>query len=158
RIALSPVSRFRLMPPLLPLLPLLIAPTLSATTAGPANIAGPASNAGEDAFEDAKHWTVQIRTSVSRPFTQDEMGSFQGAGLVVDAKRGWVLTNAHVASNSYSHMTVTFFCGEPVPAQRLYVDPHLDLAVVAYDTAKAGRTPKEPALDCDSSPPIGHPV
>jgi putative serine protease PepD len=143
---------------LLPLSLLLIAPALAASNTGLPTNAGPASNAGEDAFEDAKNWTVQIRTSVSRPFTQDEMGSFQGAGLVVDAKRGWVLTNAHVASSSYSHMTVTFHGGEPVPAQRLYVDPHLDLAVVAYETAKVGRTPKEPKLDCDSSPPIGHPV
>jgi S1-C subfamily serine protease len=142
---------------LLPLSLLLVAPTLAAANAGPASNVVPA-NAGEEAFESAKHWTVQIRTSVSRPFTQDEMGSFQGAGLVVDAKRGWVLTNAHVASSSYSHMTVTFYGGEPIPAQRLYVDPHLDLAVVAYDPAKVGRTPAEPELDCDASPPIGHPV
>jgi S1-C subfamily serine protease len=129
------------------LLPLLLnAPTLVA------------QNAGEDAFKDAKDWTVQIRTSVSRPFTQDEMGSFQGAGLVVDAQRGWVLTNAHVASSSYSTVTVTFQGGEPMPARRLYVDPHLDLAVIAYDPAAAARTPKEPELACDVSPPIGHPV
>jgi serine protease DegQ len=129
-----------------------------AATAAPATAAIDAGQAGENAFADAKNWTVQIRTLVSRPFAQDEMGSFQGAGLVVDAKRGWVLTNAHVASSSYSQMTVAFQRGEPMPARRVYVDPHLDLAVVAYDPAALGRTPKEPELDCDASPPIGHPV
>jgi S1-C subfamily serine protease len=145
----------RLLLPLLPLsLSLLLnAPALEASMSGDL-----AEKAGEDAFRDAKDWTVQIRTSVSRPFTQDEMGSFQGAGLVVDARRGWVLTNKHVASSSYSTITVTFHGGEPLPAQRVYVDPHLDLAVVAYDPAAAKRTPKEPVLDCNSSPPIGHPV
>ena len=139
---------------LLPLSLVLIAPALAANT-----VPNPApSNAGEDAFKDARDWTVQIRTSVSRPFTQDEMGSSQGAGLVVDAKRGWVLTNAHVASTSYSHITITFHGGTPIPAQRLYVDPNLDLAVVAYDPAAAKRTPREPQLDCETSPPIGHPV
>jgi S1-C subfamily serine protease len=145
----------RLLLPLLPLsLSLLLnAPALEASMSGDL-----AEKAGEDAFRDAKDWTVQIRTSVSRPFTQDEMGSFQGAGIVVDARRGWVLTNKHVASSSYSTITVTFHGGEPLPAQRVYVDPHLDLAVVVYDPAAATRTPKEPVLDCNSSPPIGHPV
>ena len=142
-----------LLPLSLSLSLLLVAPVLAAT-----NSAADAEKAGEDAFEDAKNWTVQIRTSVSRPFTQDQTGSFQGAGMVVDARRGWVLTNKHVASSSYSSVTVTFHGGEPLPAQRLYVDPHLDLAVIAYDPSAAGRTPKEPELDCDASPPIGHPV
>ena len=79
--------------------------SLSLLLAAPAfaarNYAEDAEKAGEDAFKDAKDWTVQIRTSVSRPFTQDETGSFQGAGMVVDARRGWVLTNKHVASSSY---------------------------------------------------------
>ena len=94
---------------------LLVAPAFAADGAPAADAA---ERAGEDAFRDAKNWTVQIRTSVSRPFTQDQMGSFQGAGLVVDARRGWVLTNKHVASSSYSTITVTFHGGEPLPAQR----------------------------------------
>jgi S1-C subfamily serine protease len=120
--------------------------------------AGIAQNASEDAFRDAATWTVQIRTSVSRPFAEDELGSWQGAGLVVDARRGWVLTNAHVASRSYSNISVSFRDGDPLPATRLYVDPHLDLAVVAYDASRLERAPPEPTLDCKGSPPVGHPV
>ena len=123
-----------LLPLSLSLSLLLVAPALAA-----GNSAAAPEKAGEDAFEDAKDWTVQIRTSVNRPFTQDQTGSFQGAGMVVDARRGWVLTNKHVASSSYSSVTVTFHGGEPLPAQRLYVDPHLDLAVIAYDPSAAGR-------------------
>jgi serine protease Do len=115
-------------------------------------------NNGEDAFRDATSWTVQIRTSVGRPFVEDDLGSSQGAGLVVDARRGWVLTNAHVASRSYSNISVSFQSGNPLPAQRIYVDPHLDLAVIAYDPSALERAPREPKLDCNASPPVGHPV
>jgi len=120
--------------------------------------AGIAQNSGEDAFRDAATWTVQIRTSVSRPFAEDELGSWQGAGLVVDERRGWVLTNAHVASRSYSNISVSFRDGDPLPATRLYVDPHLDLAVIAYDASRLERAPREPTLDCEGLPPVGHPV
>ena len=34
-----------------------------------------AENAGEDGFRSAADWTVQVRTSVLRPFIQDEQGS-----------------------------------------------------------------------------------
>jgi serine protease Do/serine protease DegQ len=129
--------------------------SLALLAAAPAFAAG---SAGEDAFQNARTWTVQIRTSVDRPFINDSQGSFQGAGLVIDAKRGWVLTNAHVASRSYSHITVAFQDTKPIPAERLYVDPHLDLAIIAYDPASLATPPREPKLECEHLPAVGHPV
>jgi len=129
--------------------------SLALLAAAPAFAAG---SAGEDAFQDARTWTVQIRTSVDRPFINDSQGSFQGAGLVVDAARGWVLTNAHVASRSYSDITVAFQDTKPIPAERLYVDPHLDLAIIAYDPASLAKPPREPKLECEHLPAVGHPV
>lgn len=117
-----------------------------------------AQQSSEEAFRDAAQWTVQIRTAVSRPFAEDEMGSWQGAGLVVDASRGWILTNAHVASRSYGNISIAFQNGKPLPATRAYVDPQLDLAVIAYDPASLDRAPQEPALECGAAPPVGHPV
>lgn len=117
-----------------------------------------ASAAGEDVFAAASHWTVQVRTAVDRPFVEDSQGSFMGAGLVIDARRGWVLTNAHVSSYSYSRMTVAFRGQHPVPAERVYVDPFLDLAIIAYDPRSLAVQPPEPALDCRAIPAVGHPV
>ena len=52
----------------------------------------------EDIFKDARSYTVQIRVSVPVPFVDDDRGNFEGAGFVVDAERGWIMTNGHVAS------------------------------------------------------------
>src|SRR5512143_3777416 len=90
-----------------------------------------AESTAEDAFRAARGWTVQIRTSVREAFAEDEQGSFEGAGIVVDAARGWVLTNAHVASHSYSEMVLAFEDGKSMPAKRIYVDPFLDVAIIA---------------------------
>jgi serine protease DegQ len=117
-----------------------------------------ADPAGEDVFENAKRWTVQIRTAVDRAFVEDRQGSSSGAGMVVDARRGWVLTNAHVASRSFSEISVTFRGARPLPAERVYVDPYLDLAVVAYNPEVLASPPPEPALECANTPPVGHPV
>jgi S1-C subfamily serine protease len=114
--------------------------------------------AAEDAFRSARAWTVQIRTSVTRPFAEDEQGSFEGAGLVVDAARGWVLTNAHVASHSYSKIALAFEDGRALTGKRIYVDPFLDLAIVAYDPTRLKQPPAEPVLECTTIPAVGHPV
>ncbi|MCU0976024.1 MAG: trypsin-like peptidase domain-containing protein [Steroidobacteraceae bacterium] len=112
----------------------------------------------EEAFAGARAWTVQIRGAVEQPFIEDQLGSFSGAGLVVNATRGWVLTNAHVATHSHSVLAINFASGEPLRAERLYVDPHLDLAVIRYDPAKLEKPPVTPQLECDTLPPVGHPV
>jgi S1-C subfamily serine protease len=117
-----------------------------------------AESPGEAAFRAAADWTVQVRTSVSRPFVEDEQSTWFGAGLLVDAERGWILTNAHVAGHSYGKVSVAFQGGKLIPARRVYVDPHLDLAVLAFDRERLRRTAATPALDCTAPPPVGHPV
>lgn len=117
-----------------------------------------AESPGEAVFEEAKHWTVQIRTSVDRAFIEDSQGSSSGAGLVVDARRGWVLTNAHVASHSFSEISVVFRGARPLRGERVYVDPYLDLAVVAFDPKALPTPPPAPELECNAIPPVGHPV
>lgn len=133
------------------LLTLLVSGTASAASTSAQSIA-------ERAFERARDWTVYIRTSVDRPFIEDNQGSLSGSGLVVDAKRGWILTNAHVASHSYSSIQIAFHDGGPVPAQRVYVDPYIDVAILAYDPAALPTTPPEPKLGCQDIPQVGHPV
>jgi len=129
---------------LLPLLLLLAAPAFAQN--------------GEEAYRSAAQWTVQVRTSVSEPFIEDEEGTWFGAGVLVDGSRGWIVTNAHVAGHSYGKVSVAFEDGKAIPARRVYVDPYLDIAVLAYDTGRIPAKTATPSLDCAALPPVGHPV
>ena len=117
-----------------------------------------AQSPGEDAFRAAADWTVQVRTAVNQPFIEDDQGSWLGAGLLVDATRGWVLTNAHVAGHSYGKISIAFKDGHAIPATRLYVDPYLDLAVLAFAPSRQVAQTRTPTLSCSEIPPVGHPV
>lgn len=117
-----------------------------------------AESPGEEAFRAAADWTVQVRTAVSQPFIEDDQGSWLGAGMLVDAKRGWVLTNAHVAGHSYGKIAIAFKDGHAIPATRLYVDPYLDLAVLAFEPSRLLAQTHTPTLSCREILPVGHPV
>jgi S1-C subfamily serine protease len=117
-----------------------------------------AESPGENAFRAAADWTVQVRTAVNQPFIEDDQGSWLGAGLLVDATRGWVLTNAHVAGHSYGKVSIAFKDGQAIPATRLYVDPYLDLAVLAFEPSRVHAQTRAPTLSCSAIPPVGHPV
>lgn len=118
----------------------------------------PAQTYAESAFTDAAAWTVVVRGAVELPFIEDEQTSFMGSGFVVDAARGWVLTNAHVATHSHANLTVTFKGGKPMKARQVYVDPYLDLAVLRYDPKALLAAPGVPRLACGELPPTGRPV
>jgi len=117
-----------------------------------------AESDAEAAFRAAKGWTVRVQVERTVSFVEDEPGAFQGAGFVVDAARGWILTNAHVAGRSPTSLKVAFENGKLIPAQRVYVDPYLDVAIISYAPAQLKQLPPEPTLECDAVPPIGHPV
>jgi len=112
---------------------------------------------GEDIFKRAPLYTVQIRTTVDMPFTEDYRSSFMGAGFVVDAERGWVMTNAHVAARSPSRLRVRFQGGDYQEATKVYVDAYLDLAILELSEAQREDL-QEANLNCQEFPPIGHPV
>ena len=113
---------------------------------------------GEDIFRNALKYTVQIRSTVALPFSSDRKGSGLGAGFVVDAKRGWIMTNAHVVSRSPARIEIAFHGGEFAPGRRVYVDPFLDLAIVAPETESPALDVPAPRLECRNLPPVGHPV
>ncbi len=111
----------------------------------------------EDIFKDARSYTVQIRVSVPVPFIDDDKGNFEGAGFVVDAERGWIMTNAHVAGASPSHVEVAFDDDEYSDATKLYVDPFLDLAILEIDQEHLG-SHHAAQMECKSIPSVGHAV
>ena len=116
----------------------------------------PTSN--EDAFKTALKYTVQIRATVPVPFDGDRKGSGLGAGFVVDAARGWIMTNAHVVGRSPSRVEVAFHGQEFAEATKIYVDPFLDLAIVRVADRNATKDIQAPRLECGSVPQVGHPV
>jgi len=94
---------------------------------------------------------------VQRPFIQDEQGSWDGAGMLVDAS-GVGCSRMPRRRYSYGKVTIAFRDGKAIAAERIYVDPHLDLAVLGFDPRVRRAMTNEPSLDCRSTPPVGHPV
>jgi len=117
-----------------------------------------AADGSEAVFRNALSYTVQVRTTLPVPFDGDNKGSSLGAGFLVDASRGWIMTNAHVVGRSPSRVEVSFHGGEFAETKKVYVDPFLDVAIIrAPDGARTSGI-AEPSLECDSLPPVGHAV
>lgn len=114
--------------------------------------------ASEALFRAALEYTVDVRTVVEVPFIGDERGTLSAAGFLVDRNRGWLLTNAHVASQSPASVQVAFRDGEFTRAVRSYIDPYLDVAVLQIPPQTIPARARPAALDCGAVPPVGHPV
>ncbi len=112
----------------------------------------------EIVFKQAMQYTVKIETRVKIPFDGEKKGSSTGAGFLVDKARGWVMTNAHVVSRSPSHITAAFHNQPENPAEKLYVDPYLDMALIRIAPARIPRQAKTAPLLCDAMPEIGHSI
>jgi len=117
-----------------------------------------AADIGEEVFKNALRYTVQVRTMLPIPFDGDRKGSGLGAGFVVDAERGWVMTNAHVVGRSPSRVEVALHGQEFSEATKIYVDPYLDLAIIRVSERVSTKGIAVPRLECARVPPVGHPV
>jgi S1-C subfamily serine protease len=109
-------------------------------------------------IEDANKYTVKIRRGIDYPFIGDVKGSASGSGFLIDKARGWILTNAHVASKSPSHLSINFKDQDVFDAQKLYLDTFLDLAVIKAPTDKIPDWATEAKLGCDTSTSAGRQV
>lgn len=93
----------------------------------------------------AQQYTVKVRATIAWPLGSDRFGTGQGTGFVIDKQRGWILTNAHVAQSSPGVVDISFGEDEAnwIPVERVYVDNHLDVAVlrVAPDKLPAALAP-----------------
>ncbi len=136
----------------------LLGPALLAGLLAPAALRAAISDRGEEIFRKALAYTVQIKSSVSMPFAGDAKGSMLGAGFVIDAERGWILTNAHVVSRSPSRVEVAFHEQEFHDAEKIWVDPYMDIAVVKASIPPVAAAAEVPPLECAQVPPVGHPV
>ncbi len=112
----------------------------------------------EEVFRDAVAYTVKIRARITNDFIEDGAGSYEGAGFIVDAERGWIMTNAHVVGHSPAVVSIAFK-GKPfIAVRKVYVDPYRDMAVLEIKKLKTPETLVAAPLDCDVMPSVGHPV
>ena len=109
-------------------------------------------------LEKAERYTVKIRTRVKYPPMEDEKGSFTGAGFLIDSKRGWIFTNAHVSSRNPESVEVAFKDKAFTNAKLIFVDQYLDLAVlqIPIKDIPKGTTPAK--LNCNKWPKTGSKV
>lgn len=112
----------------------------------------------EQVLGDAAHYTVKIDVQSRIGLNQDDGGSGSGTGFLIDKKRGWIVTNAHVSTRSPSSIKVSFKGGDKIVARRIHVDPFIDLAILQIDAAEIPASAKEAQLDCRESAQSGSSV
>lgn len=114
----------------------------------------------EEVFNQAIDYTVKIRatTQAGETFWNDKYYYVNGAGFFVDIDKGLILTNAHVAKTSPSHIKITVKDGEYIDAKKVYVDSFLDLAILQVDPSSIKKPIKNAKMDCQNIPSVGHGV
>jgi len=109
-------------------------------------------------LDQASHYTVKIRRVASIGLSEDEGTSASATGFLVDRTRGWILTNAHVASRSPATITVSFKGQKYVPARRVFVDRLTDVAVLEIDKSAIPADAVTAELECSQPPRVGNSV
>lgn len=133
---------------------ILLASSLVATLCSAQLVANPAPTP-EQILADASRYTVKVQVLTEIGLNQDTGGAASGTGFLIDKKRGWLLTNAHVATRSPSTIRVSFRNGGEFEAKRIHVDPLIDLAVLVIPTDKIPSDAVEASLACGSLPAAG---
>jgi serine protease Do len=128
----------------------LIVLAIAVALAGPTPVAAQSGPDLGAMLEQAKRFTVKVRGTTLWPYSPEQMGTGLGTGFIIDRDEGWILTNAHVAKRSPS--TVEIALGESenewLPVQRVYVDNHLDIAVLRVAVDKLPEDAMAAKLGC----------
>lgn len=85
-------------------------------------------------------------------------GTFSGSGVVVDAARGWVLTDRDTVPMGLGVISVTFGGSVTVPADVVAIHPVHNLALLQVDPALIGRTPVAALPLAPRPPAVDDPV
>ena len=126
----------------------MLAPLPLAASAPPADVI----------LEEANQYTVKIRRASTVGLNEDDGTSAQATGFLVDSARGWILTNAHVASRSPATLTVSFKGEKYISARRIFVDRLLDVAVLEVEPTAMPSNALAAQLECEYLPKMGSAV
>jgi len=89
------------------------------------------SGFAQSVLDDAEKYAVRVKASIGYPFAEDDAGTFNGAGFLIDKERGWFLTNAHVSGRGTGYIEISFKGEEFHDAELIYVDPELDFSILS---------------------------
>jgi len=104
----------------------------------------------ENILEEASLYTVKIRTSIDRPFHEDDKaGLIRGTGFLVDKNNGLIITNAHISGRSKSKIKIAFKNYGFKEAKQVYVDPNIDIAILKLNPQLIPDETIEAKLKCD---------
>jgi len=112
----------------------------------------------ESVFQEAARYTVKIETTTEYPFLGDRKGTTFGAGFLVDREKGWILTNRHVVAEAPSLVDVRFRDSDYIVAEKLYLDPQVDLALIRIPPVSIPDYAVEARLGCYETPQMGNSV
>jgi serine protease Do len=101
-----------------------------------------------DPIEDANSYAVRVKSSVRYAAFFDSAGTADGAGFLVDKKRGLILSNAHVAGYGTASIEISFKGKKYQDAQVLYVDTEHDVAILGIPPKKVPEKATDAKLDC----------
>jgi len=111
------------------------------------------------AYKAASRYTVKIRARVATPFISDHQGVLLGTGFLIDKKRGWILTIAQdVVSLSPSDIKIKFTDKHYIKANKIYIDPTINLAILAVTPKLLPKNSQPASLNCHQIPEVGSPV
>ena len=84
--------------------------------------------------------------------------NYHGAGLIVDAQAGLVITDRNTVPVSIGDVRLTFAGTLEIPAEVVYVHPLHNLAVIKYDPKLIGTTPARSAVLATEELRPGEPI
>ncbi len=87
----------------------------------------------EDTLARVVPAVVALRVSGTRAFDTEPASVVMATGFVVDAQKGWILTNRHVVRPGPVTAEATFLDHETVPVHAVYRDPVHDFGFFRYD-------------------------
>ena len=115
-----------------------------------AEVSNAANNVSSDTLASAEQFSVRVKSTIKHAFFEDDAGTHKGAGFLVDKKRGWIITNAHVSGRGNAEVQVAFYSSNFELADVVYVDPELDLAILRVEPSKLPEYSIEASLQCET--------
>lgn len=83
---------------------------------------------------------VVVDFNVSYPVEGLTNNRYVGAGLIVDAERGWVLVDRNTVPTTIGDVYITFAGSIEIPAQVEFIHPYHNFSIVSFDPALIGST------------------